>query len=87
MMYLPSVCGAVSLSGAKRAVLHERTDLTSQHAKLKPLQTLNQPVNSQLITDSSVNAVSARTGFSGIKAFVYIYRAEEKMLMILHPLI
>lgn len=66
------------VSGVKHTVLLVRTDLTFQHAKDKPLEILNWPINAQLITDSSVHAMPASKPFLGIKVFIYIYIAKEK---------
>lgn len=67
--------------------LHVRADATFQSAADKHLEILNQPINHQAFTDSSVRAMSAMRDFLGIKAFMYIYRAKEKMYMILYSLI
>lgn len=64
--------------GVKHAVLLVRTDLTFQHAKDKPLEILNWPINTQLTSDSLVRAMSAGETFLGIKDFMYICRAKAK---------
>lgn len=64
-----------------------RADATFQSVADKYLEILNQPINLQAFTDSSVHAMSAMRDFLGSKAFMYIYRAKDKMCMILYSLI